>query len=457
MNKLFTIRTNRWGDTVNRVEEDLVGKMEISEDILYGIQTVRSIQNLSFSNRFLHQYKDYLKALAYVKKAAAIANYHDGLLTKEMSQAISEACDEVASGIHDEQFVIDMLHGGGGIGANMNVNEVIANLANEKLGGTRGRYEYIHPTDHINASQSTSDVCHTAIRMAIIATYSRLQTAISDLIQAMDEKVTQFESVTTISRTCLQDGMRTQLGQTFSGYSSMLKRRHASLEKAVNDLHYVNLGGTVIGSGTGASRQYRRIVLDTLGQISGLPLCHRENLFDAAQNMDDLAKVSGELHLFASCLIKLAKDLRLLSSGPEAGFAEIRLPAVQAGSSFFPGKVNPVIPETLIQCGFQVMACDRAVQGALEHGELNLNVFEGAAGANVLDAISMLEKAISTFTRQCVKDIQANEKRCEELANSSIPLVVELKEAHGYSFVSNLMKEKGLAGVTDYYLHGGDE
>jgi aspartate ammonia-lyase len=442
---------------VNRIEEDFVGKVELSENILYGINTVRSIQNLSFSNRLLHQYPDYLKALAYVKKAATMANQHDGMLTEEMCQAISEACEEVVSGTHNEQFVIDMLHGGGGIAANMNVNEVIANLANEKLGGTRGRYEYIHPTDHVNASQSTSDVCHTAMRMAIISNYESLNTTMSDLIHTIDEKASELNDVTTIARTCLQDGMRTKLGDTFNGYTAMLKRRHVSLGKAVQELHHVNLGGTVIGCGTGASEAYRGIVLDLLKDVSGLSLRHRENLFDAAQNMDDIAKVSSELHLLASCLIKLAKDLRLLSSGPEAGFSEIRLPSVQAGSSFFPGKVNPVIPETLIQCGFQVIACDRAVQGALEHGELNLNVFEGAAGANVLDAMNMLKKAVSTFVKQCIIGIQANETRCGELASSTIPLVVELKETYGYSFVSNLVKEKGLAGVKDYYLHGGDE
>jgi len=440
-----------------RVESDSFGSVEMSNDALYGIQTVRTLQNLSFSSRTLSQYPIYIKALAMVKKAAAFANQEAGVIDETIGNAILVACDSLIKGDYHEHFPIDILHGGGGIGTNMNVNEVIANLANESFGNPRGSYFPVHPVDHVNASQSTSDVCHTAIRLAIIKSVPPLFAALDQLVEAINAKTAEFQDITTIGRTCLQDGVRVQLGDTFSGFSQVIKRRLASFEEEVKNLCAINLGGTVIGSGVGAPKDYRNTVLSKLREVTGIELSHRENLYDAAQNIDDLAGVSSELRILASCLLKLAKDLRLLSSGPEAGFAEIQLPAVQAGSSFFPGKVNPVIPETLIQCCFQVIGCNGTVQAALEHGELGLNVFEGVAGANILDAVGMLEKAIITFTQKCIKGIEANRERCEELANSFIPLVVEVKEQVGYTVASQLIKVKGKEEIKNMIQHGGIE
>lgn len=440
-----------------REESDHFGAIEISTNALYGIQTVRTIQNLSFSGRTLGQYPTYIDSLAIVKKAAALANQEAGIFDGKIGNAITNACDSLIQGDYFEQFPIDILHGGGGIGTNMNINEVIANLANESLGSPRGSYSPVNPAEHVNASQSTSDVCHTAIRLAIIKSFPPLYTALDQLLKAIKAKADEFQDVTTISRTCLQDGMRVQLGDTFRGYAHVVNRRLTSLEQATQKLLHINLGGTVIGSGVGAPKVYLDTILLKLRDVSGMDLCHRKNLFDAAQNMDDLAKVSSELRLLSSCLIKLAKDLRLLSSGPEAGFAEIQLPAVQAGSSFFPGKVNPVIPETLIQCCFQVIGSDSVVQAALEHGELDLNVFEGAAGANILDALSMLEKALLSFTEKCIKGIKVNRERCDELANSFIPLVVELKEKVGYTAATKFLKEKGKEEIRNMIQNGGIE
>ncbi|MFH7819724.1 lyase family protein [Neobacillus thermocopriae] len=438
-----------------REESDSFGSVEISSDALYGIQTVRTNQNLSFSGRILSQYPTYIESLAMVKKAAALANQEAGVLGKKTAQAIIEACNSLMKGQYHEHFLVDILHGGGGIGTNMNVNEVIANLANEWFGMPRGSYTPVHPVEHVNSSQSTSDVCHTALRLAIIKSFLPLYHVLEKLVESINAKARDFQSVTTIARTCLQDGVRVQLGDTFFGFSHVIKRRLVSLEDAVNKLYSINLGGTVIGSGVGAPQAYRDTVLAKLCDVTGMKLSYRENLFDAAQNMDDLARVSSELRLLASCLLKIAKDLRLLSSGPEAGFAEIRLPAVQAGSSFFPGKVNPVIPETLIQCCFQIIGCDAVVQSTLEHGELNLNVFEGAAGANILDAMTMLEKAIITFTEKCMKGIEANREHCEELANSYIPLVMELKEQVGYTATTKLIKELDKEEIKRMIKHGG--
>ncbi|MGE7837407.1 lyase family protein [Viridibacillus arvi] len=424
-----------------RTERDYFGKVDIPKNALYGIQTMRTVQNLSFSGQLLKNYPEYIESLAMVKKAAALANLESGDLSPSMSNAIVDACNQLIQGNYHDHFIVDILHGGGGIGTNMNVNEVLTNLANEYLGGTIGEYKPVHPIDHVNASQSTSDVCHTSIRLAIVRCFEQLDHELTEMYDVLERKSHQFMNVTTISRTCLQDAMRIQLGEVFSGYASVVKRRHHSLKDSVNSLLTVNLGATVIGNGVGASERYKEVVIEKLQDVSNMKVTKRNNLYDAAQNIDDLAQTSKQLSLLATTLIKVAKDLRLLSSGPEAGFSEISLPSVQAGSSFFPGKVNPVIPETMIQSCFQVLGCDRVVQAALEHGELDLNIFEGMAGANILNGINMLKNSTNSFTERCLKDIASNNERCIELSNTFIPVITELKEQLGYSAVSKLMKE----------------
>jgi len=436
---------------VSRYEQDAFGTVELPDEALYGIQTLRSEQNLSFSGRTLAAYPGYIAALSQVKRAAARANERAGLLPRALAQAIERACEEVNQGCHNGQFIVDPYHGGGGIGSNMNMNEVVANLANEMLDGEIGGYRPVHPADHVNASQSTSDACHTALRIAAIGAGEKLLGELMRLVGAVEKKSAELAQVPTITRTCLQDGMPDTLGTLFGGYAQGIKRRLGRLASAVETLHAVNLGGTVIGSGVGAPEAYRERVLNDLREVTDLPLRHRDDLYDAAQNIDDLAALSAELALLAGMLIKLAKDLRLLSSGPEAGFGELRLPAVQAGSSFFPGKINPVVPETLVQCGLQVIGLDRAVQGSLEHGELNLNVWEGFAGFNLLDMLGMLERAIGKFTDLCVAGIEANEARCRELSTTFIPTVVALKEKHGYSQVGQWLKEKSKDEIRTIY------
>ncbi|MDW4510010.1 lyase family protein [Priestia megaterium] len=426
-----------------RVEEDSFGKVELPAEVLYGIHTARTLENLSFSNKRLHEYPDYVHALLTVKKAAALTNVEAGVIPKEMGDSISNACDQLQSTAYQHHFLIDVLHGGGGIGTNMNVNEVIAGLINQQC----PHHLPIHPIEHVNASQSTSDVCHTAIRIAIIKSYHYLEKEMEHLHSILQKKMEEFQPVVTIARTCLQDAMSISLSDIFSGYEAVLSRRTRYLKRAVEELHAVNLGGTVIGSGIGASGIYRSKIVQQLSRLSGMQLYHRANLFDAAQNIDDLADVSNELKQLATSFIKFAKDLRLLSSGPEAGFGEIQLPSVQAGSSFFPGKVNPVVPETLIQCCFQVLGCDRIVQAAFEHGELNLNVFEGAAGINILDSIQFLTSAVRSFSTLCVQDLSANSERCQQLSQSRIPLIVEMKEKYGYSRVAGSLKEAGYEGL----------
>ncbi|MCM3761442.1 lyase family protein [Alkalihalobacillus oceani] len=438
-----------------RMEVDSFGSITLPATTLYGIHTYRAINNLSFSQKLLRFYPAYISALVEVKKTAALTNRDAQIIPKEFVEPILSACNDILKGTHHEYFQIDLLHGGGGFATNMNINEVISNLANLKLGGEIGRYSPIHPIDHVNASQSTSDVCHTASRIALIRMFHPLQRDIEKTIHTLHAKAVEFAEVTTVARTCLQDAMQVKLGETFSGYEAMLTRRLCSLIEAVNKLYDINLGGTVIGSGVGAPKRYRELVVANLREVTQMPLQHRQNLFDAAQNIDDIAEVSSQLRLMAACLMKLAKDLRLLSSGPEAGLGEILLPAVQAGSSFFPGKVNPVIPETLIQCCFQIIGIDEIVQETLKHGELNLNVFEGAAITNLFDGLNMLQRALCTFRENGLKELRANHQRCEEFANSFVPKLVSLKEKYGYSAVATLMKEKGREEIRRCF-QGGD-
>lgn len=402
-----------------RVERDLVGALELPAVALYGIQTARAVANLSFSGRTLGDYPAMVRGLAMVKCAAARANLDAGVIDAQVARAIEHACRALITGGYRDQFVADPLGGGGSIGVNQNVNEVIANLASERLGGGRGAGAIVNPKTHVNASQSTADACATAARIAILEQASMLENTLTECVRAYRAKARELRRVITIARTCLQDAQPTSLGEFLSGHAAALERRSAKLARGVRELRRVNLGGTVIGSGSGAPAAYRRVIVRCLREVTGLDLIARKNLFDAAQNIDDLGAVAAELGMLAEVLIKLAQDLRLLASGPDGGFGEITLPAVQEGSSFFPGKINPAVPETMLQCCFQVLGYERAARLALERGELNLNVFEGAAAINLLDAIAILARAVALFTSRCVSGIRANEDRCGELAAGS--------------------------------------
>jgi aspartate ammonia-lyase len=401
----------------SRIERDLLGDLEVPAKALYGIRTVRAIRNLTFSGRALGTYTQYVRALLTVKKAAARANRDAKVIAPKIATAIVAACDVLMAGNRLDPFPVDVLAGGGGIAVNTNLNEVIASLANEALGRARGSNRPVDPKLHVNASQSTADVCHTATHIAILEEWIDLRRALIACAEAAQAKATEFHKVQTLARTCLQDASAVSLGEIFGAYASAIARRNNELDRAVSMLRKVNLGGTVIGDGSGAPAAYRRTVVGHLNRIAKHKLTLRENLFDAAQNCDDLGVVAAQLGLLAEVLVKFAQDLRLMSSGPEGGFGEIILPAVMEGSSFYPGKINPVIPETLMQCCFQVLGCEHTARLALEHGELNLNVYEGAAAINVMDAIEMLTQAIAKFTRSCLAGIVANKARCRVLAS----------------------------------------
>jgi len=404
----------------SRIERDLLGELAIPAAALWGIHTARAVRNLSFSGKALGHYADYVRALAIVKRAAAAANRDAGVLSDRVAGAIQAACDALIAGEHLDQFPVDVLGGGGSIAINMNLNEVIAALANRHLGGGRGDRDLVSAKGHANASQSTVDVCHTAARIAALDRWDRLRPTLARCAQACAAKAAEFRPVMTVARTCLQDAAPIPLGEIFGAYAAGLRRRIGELDRAASELHRINLGGTALGDGAGAPRVYRRTVMSHLSRAAGRRMRLRENLYDAAQNIDDLVGFCAQLAMLAEVLIKVAQDIRLLASGPDGGLGEIKLPAVQEGSSFFPDKLNPVVAETLLQCCFQVLGCERAARLALEQGELNLNVFEASAAINLLDAMEMTERAVRLFVDLCLEGIAANEGRCRQLASLTI-------------------------------------
>ena len=397
-----------------RVEQDRLGTLELPADGLAGIHSERALRHLGFSGRRLADYPELVRALAQVKRAAARANRAAGVLDAREAAAIEAACEALESGAHAAALAVDPLAGGGGIAVNMNVNEVIAGLASR--GGVP-----LDPKRHVNASQSSADVCHTAHRLAVLERGSALAASLAGLVAALREQAAAGRELPTIARTCLRDGLATSAGALFGGHADALARRSGALARSVEALCAVNLGGTVIGSGEGAPPAYREVVLGELAALCGRALTRRASLEDAAQNADDLGAVSSELAAIARVAIKLAADLRLLASGPATGFGEIELPPVIEGSSFFAGKSNPVVPETLLHCAFQVLGCDRAAQLAVERGELHLNVFEAVAAVNVLDAMAMLARAVP-HAAACVRGLRFDVGRCRSHAAGAHPI-----------------------------------
>ena len=411
---------------------------------LYGEQTKLTVENMSFSGKELSDFPEYIINAAKVKKACATANYTVGGLEINKFKAISAACDSIIAGEHLDQFPVDVFHGGGGIGINMNLNEVITGIA--RLAG-----EEIDPIEDVNKSQSTSDVCHTAMRMTVDEMVKELLYEIEQMKEALAEKSEEFKSIDTIARTCLQDGMKVSSGAIFSATASAITRRRRSLAEISQEMRSINLGWTVIGSGIGASDAYRDIIVDELRGVTGKEFTWSKNTYDAAEYPDDLADVSAEVRVIAEIMAKLARDLRLLSSGPEAGFKEIILPAVQKGSSFFPGKVNPVIPETMIQCSMLISGKDSVIQGCVGAGEIHLNLWEDMMGFLLMDNIRQLTKALRLFRVNCIEGIKLDEEICEQYANSSMAQVVELKDRLGYTELSKSISQQGAAETVEEY------
>lgn len=402
--------------------------------ILYGEQTKLTVENMSFSCWKLSHFPEFIRSAAKVKKASAMANYVAGDLNIRQLKAINKACNKLIEGQYEDQFPVDVYHGGGGIGVNMNMNEVIASLAGPD----------IDPVEHVNMSQSTADVNHTAMRMTVNDMMAELLDELEKTKRVLSEKANEFADEDTIARTCMQDGMKVSAGALFEATASAMGRRIRALHKLREEMLTVNIGWTVIGSGTGANNAYREAVLDELKGITGLNYVWSEDPYDAAEYPDDLADISSAVRVVAEILSKLSRDLRLLSSGPEAGFDEIMLPNVQKGSSFFPGKVNPVIPETMIQCAMLIAGSDSVIQNCVGEGEIHINLWEDMMGFLLLDNMRKLTKAVRILRVRCLEGMTLNAEKCKEYAHASIPQVVEMKEKYGYQKLSKMIKEEGL-------------
>lgn len=429
-----------------RLEHDLLGSLEVPADAYYGIHSLRAERNFRISGIRIHP--ELVKSLAMVKKACAIANRRTGYLEEHIERAIVTACDEITSGALLEQFITDTFQGGAGTSMNMNANEVIANRAIELLGGEKGDYHLVHPLDHVNLSQSTNDVVPTAVKLAAIRLLQGTSKSMADLQAALQKKEQDFAHILKLGRTEMQDAVPMTLGQEFSAWAQAIQRDWWRLYKVEERLRQINLGGTAIGTGLNADRKYVYMVADILREITGVGLARAENMIDATQNFDVFVEVSGLLKAAATNIAKISADLRLLSSGPRAGFGEIKLPELQAGSSIMPGKVNPVATEAASQAAFQIMANDHAIALAAMSGQLELNAFIPMLSHNLFQSLEMLKAAADLLSMECISGIEANEKRCHDLVEQSFGLVTALSPYIGYEEASELAREAMETGKT---------
>ena len=422
-----------------RIEHDSIGDLEIPADAYYGVQSLRGAENFKITGHMLHPL--FIKNMAKIKKACAYANGYFGAFEKEKVDAIAAACDEIIAGGLMDSFIVDAIQGGAGTSANMNANEVIANRAIELLGGKKGDYKIIHPNDHVNQGQSTNDIVPTAGKMTVVALLQPLLVALYDLAKAFSGKALEFNSVIKMGRTQMQDAVPVRLGQEFSAYASATYRAIRRIEAVQAEMYPVNMGGTAIGTGINADLTYFKSVTSVLAELTQVPFYQAEDMIDGTQNIDGFAAVSSAVKDCALALSKIANDLRLMSSGPKTGFGEINLPARQNGSSIMPGKVNPVIPEVVNQVAFRIMGNDVTVSMAVEAGQFELNAFEPVVFEALFQSIKMLDRAVDTFTVNCVDGITANEERCNELLNASVGIVTALCPYIGYSQAAALAKE----------------
>lgn len=421
-----------------RMESDSIGSKQVPEDAYYGVQSLRAAENFDITGLKLH--RDFIKSLAQIKKAAAIANNRAGLLEKRIETAIIKACNEIIEGYLHDQFIVDAIQGGAGTSVNMNANEVIANRAIEILGGKKGDYSIVHPNDHVNMGQSTNDVIPTAGKITALKLLPKAIKQLKELYKALEAKAEEFDDVIKMGRTQMQDAVPIRLGQEFKAYSAVVKRDISRLEKVQDELKVVNMGGTAIGTGLNADEEYLRIIVPILNSITNLDLKQSDNLIDATQNLDCFAAVSAAIKTCAISLSKIANDLRLMSSGPRAGFGEINLPPRQNGSSIMPGKVNPVIAEVMNQVAFNIIGNDVTITMAVEAGQLELNAFEPVIFYKLFESIETLAKGVNTFVENCVKGITANRERCKELVDNSVGVITAICPHVGYKKAAEVAK-----------------
>lgn len=424
-----------------RMEHDLLGEREIPANAYYGVQTLRATENFHISGIPLATYPALIRSLAYVKKAAALTNKQLGLLSATVADAISGACDEILAGRFRDQFVVDMIQGGAGTSTNMNANEVIANIALEKLGHDKGSYEIVHPNNHVNLCQSTNDVYPTAIRLTLIFKIRQLMEAMEYLRAAFDRKSREFYDVIKMGRTQLQDAVPMTLGQEFSAYAVMLGEDIERVREAEGLVREINLGATAIGTGINAHPEYAPLVALKLKEITGIDVLTSPDLVEATQDSGVYVQLSGVLKRVAVKISKICNDLRLLASGPRCGLNEINLPAMAPGSTIMPGKVNPIIPEVVNQVAYMVIGNDITVSFAAEAGQLELNVMEPVIAFSLFNSLVALRRASKTLADRCILGITANREKCREYVEHSIGLVTALNPFLGYERCTEIAHE----------------
>ena len=422
-----------------RVEKDSIGVKDIPEEVYYGVQTLRAAENFHITG--LNMHPEIINSLAYIKKASAITNCEVGILEKKKAQAIVQACDEIIEGKFHDDFIVDPIQGGAGTSLNMNANEVIANRAIEILGGKKGDYTIVNPNDDVNCGQSTNDVIPTAGKMTSLHLLQNLKKQLLRLYDALNEKAKEFDHVIKMGRTQMQDAVPIRLGQEFKAYSVAIMRDIHRMDKAMDEMRTLNMGGTAIGTGINADENYLRRIVPNLSKISGMEFIQAFDLIDATQNLDSFVAVSGAVKACAVTLSKMSNDLRLMSSGPRAGFGEINLPAKQNGSSIMPGKVNPVIPEVVNQVAFNIIGNDMTITMAAEAGQLELNAFEPIIFYCMFQSIDTLGYAVETLVDNCIVGITANEERCRQLVENSVGIITAICPHVGYEKTADIAKK----------------
>lgn len=431
--------------TAFRTEKDPLGDLQVPADALYGVQTMRARQNFPISG--LKPLWPFVQAQVWIKKAAALTHRDTGRLAPELADAIVRAADEVLARYHDDQFVVDPYQAGAGTSHNMNVNEVLANRANELLGGQRGTYTPVHPNDHVNMAQSTNDTIPTNIRLAALSQLGALVEAFEGLRDALAEKGREFDHIVKAGRTHLQDAMPIRLGQEFTAYAGSMDRALRRVKETADYLRDLGIGGSAVGTGVTVEKEYPQLMNRHLRQITGLELRVGEDRIQLMQSMGDAAAFSAMLRGLAIDLSKIASDLRLMVMGPRTGIDEIKLPAVQPGSSIMPGKINPSIPEMVNQVCFQVMGCDTTVAIASEHGQLELNVMMPVIAHNVLLSMQILTSTATVLTERTIRGIEANEAMCAYWVERSAALATALMPHIGYAKAAELSKQSVKEGV----------
>jgi len=435
-----------------RREHDSLGERELPDAAYYGVQTLRGMENFPISGIPLSHFSHFVRALACVKKAAALTNLEIGVLKPDRASAIIHACDEIIAGQWHDHFTIDMIQGGAGTSTNMNANEVIANRALELMGHRKGQYEFLHPNDDVNRSQSTNDAYPTAIKIGVILTLRDASSALHELRHALEAKAAEFADVLKMGRTENQDAVPMTLGQEFGAYAVMIADGIRYINRAAEELHEINMGATAIGTGINSPPGYAELCTRHLASITGLPLTVAANLVEATQDCGGFALMSSAMKTAAVQLSKICNDLRWLSSGPRCGLYEIRLPAMQPGSSIMPGKVNPVIPEVVNQICYQIIGADVTVSMASEASELELNMAEPVIAFNLLFGLTLLRNAAVTLNARCITGIQPNRERCLDYVKNSIGLVTALTPAIGYDRAAAIAKEALATGGSVYDL-----